>query len=353
MKWSYGVTTVPGRFWDLLPRTLKSLAEGGFPDPRLFVDGISAQDMALESNGLQERYEVTTRNPVLRTFGNWVLAAWELLVRHPEADRYAIFQDDLVTYKNLRTYLEGVDIPEKGYWNLYTFPHNLKKNKSGWYPSDQMGKGAVALVFSNEGLRTLLQQQHMVDRPLDASRGWRAVDGGIVESMRKAEWTEYVHNPSLVQHTGHQSSMGNLRHAQANSFRGEDFDATCLLPSIVHVPDDESNLDRYMGWTMHKIILETDKDYVLWRESSGGTLEIFDLLVGSERRKGRGKRLVEMVLEEALRRGAKLVFAVTRPSNQISQEFYQGVGFRTVGVLKQFYRDSNPPEDAIVYGIDL
>ena len=230
MKWAYGVTTVEKRRKDLLPRTLKSLAEAGFPSPRLFVDG--TKDII----GWEAQFglDVSARSTGVLTFGHWILSMGELYLRDWKADRYAIFQDDFVTYKNLRGYLERCRYPAKGYCNLYTFPSNyaLANNHKGWYPSDQRGKGAVALVFSREALRELLIHQHMVDHVHDPDRGTRAVDGAIVESMRKAGWKEYVHAPSLVQHTGTVSSIKRpvpIAHPRANSFLGENFDAMDLL----------------------------------------------------------------------------------------------------------------------------
>lgn len=225
MKWAYGVTTVPDRFPDLLPRTLASLAQAGFDSPRLFVDGTLS--IPNEYRDLCQ-YAASFRYPKVRTFGNWVLSLWELYLRDPTADRYAIFQDDFVTYKNLRQYLEQCSYPKHGYWNLYTFPVN-EKQFSGWYLSNQNGLGAVGLVMNNEAARTLLASQHMVDRPLDPNRGWRAIDGGIVASFRKAGWQEWVHNPSLVQHTGDISSMGNGWQEKANTFKGEDYNALELI----------------------------------------------------------------------------------------------------------------------------
>lgn len=235
-KWSYGVTTVPGRRDNLLPRTLTSLKLAGFDNPRLFVDG--------EKDGVswfkQFGSPVTSREPTIRTFGNWFLGAMELFIREPNADLYAIFQDDFVTYRNLRYYLERCTYPDRGYWNLYTFPSNQQLapktvhggTKEGWYPSNQLGRGAVALVFDKKALLTLFQQQHMVERPSHATRGHRAVDGGIVTALRKVGYSEYVHSPSLVQHTGVVSSMGNQPHLQAVSFRGESFDAMELLGMV-------------------------------------------------------------------------------------------------------------------------
>lgn len=224
MKWSYGVTTVKQRLEDgLLERTLNSLRSAGFDNPRLFIDG---DNSGFERFGL----EMTHRNPVIRTFGNWYLALLELTIREPAADRYALFQDDFVTYLGLREYLELVPYPDKGYLNLYTFPCNQQRcNGNGWFESDQFGKGAVAIVMDNEAAHVLLTQRHMADRAKDPIRGHRAIDGGIVDSFKKAGYKEYIHNPTLVQHTGHISSMGNSPHQQAVSFRGEQFNAMELL----------------------------------------------------------------------------------------------------------------------------
>ena len=225
-KWAYGVTTVPSRRDNLLPRTLSSLRRAGFGEPRLFVDG----DKDAISWEREFMLGVTARFPAVRTHCNWVLSAYELFARNPSADKYAIFQDDFVTYRNLRAYLDRCKYPERAYFNLYTFPSNQEIAKgNGWNRSNQLGKGAVALVFTKTGLLTLLGNRHMLERPLDQSRGHKAVDGGIVTAMRKEGWSEFVHNPSLVQHTGTVSSMGSRPQPQAASFRGEQFDAMELL----------------------------------------------------------------------------------------------------------------------------
>lgn len=235
IKWSYGVTTVPCRKDSLLPMTLSSLRVAGFPEPRLFVDGATPK----QAREYEEQFGllVTSRNPTIRTYMNWVLALAELYGREPYANFYAVFQDDFVTYSNLRQYLEKCEYPGRGYWNLYTFPvnqaicpkHPNGLEKIGWYPSNQLGRGAVALVFNRETVLTLLTHQHMVERPIDVDRGWKAVDGGVVTALNKAGWQEFVHNPSLVQHQGTISTMRNKPHKQATSFKGTDFDAMNLL----------------------------------------------------------------------------------------------------------------------------
>ncbi len=242
MKWSYGVTTVPERRQDLLPQTLASLREGGFDSPRLFVDGHENYSTSY----LMQMYEsefglhTTCRSPRIRAFGNWLLALEELYIREPTAERYAIFQDDLITYKNLRQYLDRCKYPDKGYLNLYTFPSNQREQR-GWYEGAllnsgpdkfQTGRGAVALVFNREAVQTLLMHQHMIERPTHAGEGHKRIDGGIVTAMNKAGWREFVHNPSLVQHTGKVSAIGNKPHPQSPSFRSEQFDALDLLAEL-------------------------------------------------------------------------------------------------------------------------
>jgi len=101
-RWAVGVTTVPSRLDVLLPQTLHSLKRAGFPEPRLFVDGVKE----LEWCGL----EVTCRFPAVGAYPNWFLALHELVVRDPSAHYYAMFQDDLVCAGNLRI-LEPDHVP--------------------------------------------------------------------------------------------------------------------------------------------------------------------------------------------------------------------------------------------------
>ena len=228
MKWAYGVTTVESRLDTYLIPTLNSLEKAGFEKPRLFVDD-SEETCKYYHLGLP----LTNHHPKLSIFGNWVLALWELYIREPEADRFALFQDDFITYKNLRPYLEKQKFPDKGYWNLYTVPQNqkLSNGQKGFYLSNQKGRGAVALVFNRDRVCNLLQHDHLVTKPQNAlvRKRLKNLDGCISETMKKCGCQEFVHNPSLVQHTGRISSLQNVQQPIADNFLGEDFDALELL----------------------------------------------------------------------------------------------------------------------------
>lgn len=241
LKWAYGITTVEERRYTLLPRTLESLCRAGFDKPRLFVD--SSRDLHGYAN--EFGLPVTVRGSDasgnrVRTAANWHLSFMELYLREPYADRYALFQDDFVTCLGLREYLERAPYPKDSYLNLYTFPPPRQveppdpKNFTGWYlakrrPRDggPTGQGAVALVFDREATVRLLSSRYLVERHQCPIRGHKSIDGGITEALDLVGVKEYVHWPSLVQHTGTESSRaeqkGKEPYPLAPSFRGEEF----------------------------------------------------------------------------------------------------------------------------------
>ncbi len=222
VKWMYGVTTVPSRAGEFLPQTLASLAKAGFDKPRLFIDG--AKDAAEYAH---YSLEATCHFPQIRTAGIWMLAIWELYVRDPHANRYAIFQDDILCCANLREYLESCPFPEKAYLSLVTYPRNMiEKPSRGWFPATSRGLGAQALVFDNNAVEALLGNSHPVTKFKNEHKGHRNLDGTVYQTFKAQGIVEYTHNPSLIYHlgTGEQSSMGNVNAPVIDSFEGEDYD---------------------------------------------------------------------------------------------------------------------------------
>lgn len=225
-KWTYGVTTCPKRADNLLLQTLESLRQAGFDAPRLFIDG-AYEPGAYQHLGLF----VTTRYPIVRTAANWVMSIVELYVRNPECTRYAIFQDDILLNKNVKKYLDNCEYPENGYWNLFTHPHyEPSLSQTGWQQSGQNGLGALGLVFDRDTIVKLFTSYRFVTRP-QSHRSYRSIDGGIVTAMLEQGCREYIHNPSLVQHVGKLSSMGNTGtgHIVSSTFKGVDSDAMEFL----------------------------------------------------------------------------------------------------------------------------
>lgn len=268
IKWAAGITTVPERR-ELIKRTVASLRAAGFEGLRVFADGDGGEDGELGLLGLDVTYR---GRPALGAWSNWWLSLWELFLRSPDAERFAIFQDDLACVRNLRAYLDAVPWVPRTYLNLFTFSNNEllvgrhhprgfreaallppKKTsdseaQAAWNALRlQCGRGALALVFDREALMALLQAKSTVERPLGhpAGIGRTRIDGGVVDALNKAGFREMVHNPSLVQHTGILSTIGNGMHGPAKpdehgrvrgvwkedlarTFPGEEFDAMSL-----------------------------------------------------------------------------------------------------------------------------
>lgn len=228
LAWAYGVTTTASRLKDTLPHTIRTLTEAGFASPHLFIDG--SQGREAQHNTEQLYLPYTTHWPAVYTVGNWVLALIELYFRKPNAERFALFQDDISMVKDACAYIESCEMPKRGYLNLYTMPENevLAEGKRGWYRSNQKGKGAQALVFTQECVTALLASPHLAGKPTH-SHGHRNLDGMLAVAMRAAGFSEWVHYPSLVQHTGRNSSMGNTLKHESKCFPGESWSALEML----------------------------------------------------------------------------------------------------------------------------
>lgn len=305
LRWACGVTTVPGRRADVLPRTVRSLAAAGFDRPWLFVDGCDDLQGWRREYGLDADREcepahgvraagVTCRYPRVRAYASWVLALAELYYRDPLAERFALFQDDVVCVGGLRAYLEAASAAAwpgsgapgavgKGYWNLWLNPRSedprvyqggryrdrfgadrppflADRSWVGFCPGDQTGQGALGLVFDRPTVRAVLSSWYVVERPTNfaagrgappkgspdervelSPRGYKLVDGGLVDALKPLGYTEYVHHPSLVRHTGVRSTIDKRPNVTADdpnhpvkvwreseagrTFPGEDFDA--------------------------------------------------------------------------------------------------------------------------------
>ena len=87
-------------------------------------------------------------------------------------------------------------------------------------------------------------------------------------------------------------------------------------------------------------------DYLVWREGSEGTVEIFDIAVTSHRKQGIGRRLVERLKEEVK---PQFIFAFTREGNSVARSFYKGIGFTEIAIIKGFYGTEN----GVMVGIKL
>lgn len=234
--WACGLTTCRERFKNLSTmHTAESLYQAGFGDNlTIFKD-----DSQLTPSEFVNF--VSRQSEPVGAFGNWLLGLWELFLRNPMADYFGMFQDDIRISKDVREYFEKTREhgQKKSYWNLFTMPATYRgpqnqelcpEGLQGWYPSNQMGRGALALIFDNNGVQNLLSSRNLVERANAATNRTRGIDQTVCETLKAVGYVELVHNPSLVQHVSESSTIGSPQYPQASSFRGEKFSALSLLP---------------------------------------------------------------------------------------------------------------------------
>jgi ribosomal-protein-alanine N-acetyltransferase len=86
-----------------------------------------------------------------------------------------------------------------------------------------------------------------------------------------------------------------------------------------------------------------------WRVAD--QIHINNLAIRPElRRRGRGRLLLERVLEEAAGLGASHATLEVRRSNVAARRLYEGAGFRLAGVRPSYY--THPIEDALILSRD-
>jgi hypothetical protein len=230
VEFVYGVRTVQARIDDgTLKATLDSLAAAGFDKPWIFADGVDDVSV-IRSMGL----EVTNYSPALRAVGSFITSLWQLYVRFPHADRYIMFEDDVEAVRDLRTRLETMAWPGEAYLNLYTSRRNERLTDDGWQPALDRGFGSQGIVFDRAAIASLLTAPHLTKKVTSIggrSPAWRNVDGMIWQCMTDAGFTEYVHWPSLLQHTGQQSTLGNNGAHRAKSFVDGEKGVTLITPT--------------------------------------------------------------------------------------------------------------------------
>ena len=89
---------------------------------------------------------------------------------------------------------------------------------------------------------------------------------------------------------------------------------------------------------MSKIIRKNKIDFLVYREGKGGTAELFDIAVMSNRQVGIGRSLIEEMENRCRERGVSRIYAFVRVENGLARVFYKKMGFTEV-FLDNFYPD--------------
>lgn len=200
LHWAVAVTTAP-REQSTLGATLASLSDAGFSDLRLFAE--PGSDVPDAWAHLPLLRHARRQGPIR----NLCLAARGLLEAEPDADGYAIFQDDLSVARGLRAWCDRELWPGgHGLVSLYT-SRVFCDERRGWQALN-LGRyrtfGALAFVFRGDTLRGFLGDPEVRRR---FQEGIGSADGLVGEWALRAGVGIAYHSPSLVQHEGTVTSL--------------------------------------------------------------------------------------------------------------------------------------------------
>ncbi len=219
--WAVGVTTSP-RTQPTLQTCVDALQRSGWGEIHLFLDGSVRVPRHLA------RLPTTWREQRVGACPAWYLSLAELVAIHPEADAFAIFQDDAYVHdrESLREYLEETLWKEQGR-SLVSLYNPGVFETCGWHrmPTD-WDWGSLAVIFPADVARLFLSDPAVMRRSLPQRNGQHRP---IPELIR--EWTHrrgidvWCPYPSLVQHIGSTSSIwkrpGMGRNRTAPWFSGD------------------------------------------------------------------------------------------------------------------------------------
>lgn len=230
MKWATAITTIPERLDTAFEPSFWSLIHAGFAD----LDGSEMLVATTDQNwvGLRDVEPDMVHKHSNGAFCHWFATAWELYCSAPHADRFAIFQDDILLPTNVRQYLDAIPYPANGYINLCCYPDNkpLEPTRGLHRASSSLGLGAQGLVFNNEAFCKLLSSEYLVMHPKLGEAGKAGIDGVIKSALGWKGIDEYVHWPSLIDHLDDvPSTIGHEPQPPVADFPSVDFDCLSWL----------------------------------------------------------------------------------------------------------------------------
>jgi hypothetical protein len=206
MDLAIAMTTAP-RKEPTVKRSIASLRRAGFEETvHVFAEPGSF------GHGLPEdpKLEIHMNDVKRGCFQNWKYAVTKMLELSP-APWILIVQDDAIWQRGsadiLKSRMAVQQDRRTGFLSLYASSANVKGNfQRGWNATDAGWGfwGAVALCLKRVAAEELLQQKHFV-----AHKGPQQVDAIVAKSMLALKRPCYIHVPSMVDHIGNTSTIGN------------------------------------------------------------------------------------------------------------------------------------------------
>ncbi|TFD06616.1 MULTISPECIES: ribosomal protein S18-alanine N-acetyltransferase [unclassified Cryobacterium] len=144
----------------------------------------------------------------------------------------------------------------------------------------------------------------------------------------------------------HEADLEAIMHLETTTFVHDAWSPTMMArdlgdPACFYLvafpPDDPSTVEGYAGLLAPRGAVEGDIQTIAVAESARG--------------RGLGRTLMQALINEARKRGARLIFLEVRADNPGAQRLYERLGFIEVGVRRGYYQPDNV--DAIVMRLNI
>jgi ribosomal-protein-alanine acetyltransferase len=144
----------------------------------------------------------------------------------------------------------------------------------------------------------------------------------------------------------HEADLVAIMHLETTIFENDAWSAPMMLrdlgdPACYYLvafpPDSPSTIEAYAGLLAPQSATEGDIQTIAVADSARGH--------------GLGRVLMEALISEARKRGARLIFLEVRADNPGAQRLYERLGFLDVGVRRGYYQPDNV--DAIVMRLNI
>ena len=221
VSWAVGITTAPRRE-ATLSRCLQSIADCGWDDIHLFIDGEVEVPESFQS------LPQTIRRPPAGAWRNFYLSVVELLRRTPQADAIMLVQDDALwpSHLPMREYLSQISWPECGRYIVSPYCcADYTADVPGWHRFAEVWRyGAVAIIFSRQAAEEFLADSVVIERC--RSERQAGIDDVIGEWAQRTHIDIFFSTPSIVQHIGDVSTLWPTSRAvglrRASRFLGDE-----------------------------------------------------------------------------------------------------------------------------------
>jgi N6-L-threonylcarbamoyladenine synthase/ribosomal-protein-alanine N-acetyltransferase len=144
----------------------------------------------------------------------------------------------------------------------------------------------------------------------------------------------------------HEADLVAIMHLETTIFENDAWSAPMMLrdlgdPACYYLvafpPDSPGTIEAYAGLLAPQGATEGDIQTIAVADSARGH--------------GLGRALMEALISEARKRGARLIFLEVRADNPGAQRLYERLGFLDVGVRRGYYQPDNV--DAIVMRLNI